>query len=127
MELFVLVAVIGLIPAAIASQKGHSFLAWWIFGALLFIVALPMALIAKPNETSLVSRGEARQCPYCAELIKREARVCRYCQRDVSPVAPEVGDKTGRPMAVGVKVWKLGLIGALVIVGGILIVLSETQ
>ena len=32
---------LGLIPAAIASGKGHSFGAWWLFGAALFIVALP--------------------------------------------------------------------------------------
>ena len=36
---------IGLIPAAIAHGKGHGFFEWWFFGAALFIVALPMAII----------------------------------------------------------------------------------
>jgi len=38
-------------------------LSWWIYGALLF------------------SEG-MKKCPYCAEMIKQEAKVCRYCHKD---------------------------------------------
>lgn len=88
MELLILLALIGLLPAYIASTKGRSFGAWWLFGAALFIVALPMAIIAKPDEDKIAERTDTRKCPHCAELIKREAKVCRYCSRDVDPVAP---------------------------------------
>jgi hypothetical protein len=28
--------------------------------------------------------GETRICPYCAETIKAQAKVCRYCQRELA-------------------------------------------
>lgn len=87
MELFVLAIILGLIPAAIARSKGRSFFGFWVYGALLFIVALPHALLAKPNVASLEAQqladGAHRKCPHCAEVIKREARVCRFCGRSV--------------------------------------------
>ena len=30
--------------------------------------------------------GSLKPCPYCAETIKIDARVCRYCQRDLTPI-----------------------------------------
>ena len=38
--LLVLAAVLGLIPAYIAKSKGRSFALWWIYGWMLFIVAI---------------------------------------------------------------------------------------
>ncbi len=29
-----------------------------------------------------------RSCPHCAEMIMREAKVCRFCGREVEPLAP---------------------------------------
>jgi cytochrome c-type biogenesis protein len=40
-------ALLGLIPAFIARQKGRNFLEWWLFGTGLFPVALPMSLMLK--------------------------------------------------------------------------------
>jgi hypothetical protein len=48
MTILVLAVLLGLVPAAIAHGKGRSFVQWWMFGVLLFIVALPMAIMLKP-------------------------------------------------------------------------------
>jgi type VI protein secretion system component VasK len=94
MTLIIICLVIGLLPAAIAQSKGKNFIVWWLYGALLFIVALPHALIMRPDRAALEERDienqVGRKCPHCAEVIKREAKVCRFCGRDVEPAAPPV-------------------------------------
>lgn len=39
--------VLGCIPGAIAQKKGHSFVVWWLFGAAIFVVALPISIMLK--------------------------------------------------------------------------------
>lgn len=52
-------------------------------GAMLIAGALLLALSTRGG--SQVEPGTAgyRQCPSCAEMVKNEAQVCRYCQRDL--------------------------------------------
>ena len=83
MEVLIIAAIIGVIPAAIASGKGRSFVLWWFFGAMLFIIALPASLIIKKDEKAVerqqLGNGDLKKCHACAELVKSEASVCRYC------------------------------------------------
>lgn len=46
-------ALLGLIPAMIAQSKGRSFGVWWFYGAMIFIVALPHALIMSADKKSV--------------------------------------------------------------------------
>ena len=84
---------IGLIPAVIARNKGRSFGVWWFYGAMLFFVALPHALLLKADQTTidnrLINEG-MKKCPHCAEIVKGDAKVCRFCGRDIGDVVAMV-------------------------------------
>ena len=99
--LFVAV-LLGLAPAAIAHSKGGNFFLWWLYGAAIWIVAFPHALMMRADDQALENKALAagqKKCPDCAELIRQEAVVCRHCglklpqgvasapQSDVQPVA----------------------------------------
>lgn len=46
---FIVLTLLGLIPAYIAYRKGRHFFDWWVFGAGLFPIALPVAIWIKPQ------------------------------------------------------------------------------
>ena len=75
----------GLVPAAIAHSKGRSFRLWWLYGALLSLPALVHALLMAPTPAArdkrLLSAG-MKPCGYCAEFIRADARLCRFCGRE---------------------------------------------
>lgn len=83
LALIFMAVVLGLIPAAIAHAKGHNFAGFWLYGVLLFIVATPHAILLTPDRLQLDMR-KARQgfgrCPACAEMVRHQAQVCRYCR-----------------------------------------------
>ena len=82
MALLITCSIIGLIPAFIAREKGRGFFIWWIYGALLFIIALVHSL-AMPNMKTLQviesQTGARKKCPECSELVQADAKICRYC------------------------------------------------
>ena len=85
MEIVVLLVIIliGLIPATIAKRKGRKLVRWWIYGSLLFVVALVHALLIESDQAAIekkqMAEGMLKKCLSCAEMIKSDAKICRYC------------------------------------------------
>lgn len=94
MELFAFWIIIGVIVALISTSKGRSGCGWFLYGLLLWPVALVHVLLVPPRPVAVDARARAEgrvPCPYCAEMIRPEARVCPHCQRDLEqPAAHEV-------------------------------------
>ena len=51
-EVLIWAILIGLIPGFIAKTEGYSFFSWWIYGALLFIIAIIHVFLI-PNKKNI--------------------------------------------------------------------------
>jgi len=79
--------VFAVVTAGIANSKGSSGLGWFLLALIFGPIAL-LAVAVKSSEIK-VHHLETRACPHCAEEIKAEAKVCRFCGRDVPPIGSE--------------------------------------
>jgi predicted amidophosphoribosyltransferase len=82
-------AIVAVITAKDAGKRGMNEFGWGIGVFLAMIFFLPLYLIVRKPvlrtviEQEQLESGNARKCPFCAEVIKAEAQVCRFCGREL--------------------------------------------
>jgi hypothetical protein len=76
---------LGMIAALIASARGGD----GILGFILGLLFGPFGIVAafylgdeKSRERKDIDLGYRKRCRDCAELVKTEARICKYCGCD---------------------------------------------
>ena len=78
-----------MMAAAVAAPKGRTGCAWFTLGVLfgpfaLLVAVLPSAEHVDRREAQQVGgAGEFRKCPFCAEVIRVEAKLCRFCRSEL--------------------------------------------
>lgn len=87
---FVIVWIIcAFIGMGIGKGKGKGG-AGFALGLFLGPIGIVIIALMKENtvevEAMALSSGESRKCPFCAELVKREALICKHCGKELPPV-----------------------------------------
>lgn len=85
----------GIIAAVIYSNKGRSGIAAFVVGFLFGPIGVILAALTPADKAAVerkaVATGAMKKCPFCAELIRAEATVCKHCQRELPVVVAEPG------------------------------------
>jgi hypothetical protein len=103
MEYVIYWLLFGMVAAIIANSKGRSGCGWFLLGMLLGPFSLVVvALSSKKVGQEVPSPKTHLVCPDCAELVKKEARICKHCgcrlapQEEVQHSYPPAKDDSAR-------------------------------
>jgi hypothetical protein len=82
---------LAIVVGVAASSRGRTPGGWFLLALVVSPLIAGLLVLVLPNLQLQRARAaelqDSRTCPYCAELIKAEAVVCKHCGKDV-PRAP---------------------------------------
>ncbi len=78
---------VGFIAGVFANKYGKNPV-FWFWLCLVFPFAILFLFLQGDQQEK--QANEYTECPYCAELIKKKAKVCKHCGRDVIPKEIEI-------------------------------------
>ena len=82
---FALWLLLSIVIGVVASSKGRSGIGYFLLSFFLSpLIGLIIVLVLGPKEQSLLKKGIVKKCPFCAELVKHEAIVCKFCGRTLT-------------------------------------------
>ena len=82
MEIIVIYFVWMVLNCVLASRRGRSQLNWFLIQLLVPFAGPPLATIYLLFLPRLPG-GVTRQCPFCAEHVKRDAVKCKHCHSNL--------------------------------------------
>jgi hypothetical protein len=105
LEIIVVWFAVGIVTAIAAGARGRSPIGWFFIGLVSSLMGLIAVLVMRPIKKNVASNALAsienddayRDCPLCAEPIKKAAVKCKHCGSKVKCPIQDAGDDPTKP------------------------------
>jgi hypothetical protein len=81
-----------IVGVAASVRRGRNGFGWFLLSLVISPLLTGLLVLALPDlrvrAREDYDRESGRRCPFCAELIKKEAIVCKHCGRDLPALTP---------------------------------------